>query len=313
MLEHGSQCLTGSTHVLGVIGDPILHSLSPAMQNAALQALDMDYIYVPFHVSPFHVEEAIAGVKALGIKGINVTIPHKVSVMDYLDQIDSVAELIGAVNTVNNEKGYLMGYNTDGYGFLRSLEEEANRKPEGQNVVILGAGGSARAIGFQLALSKIRSLVIANRTESRAVALAAEIHAKTRCPTVGTGLDRLDAYLSTTDIIINTTSLGMYPQVDTMPPVEIDLLPSCTLVCDIVYNPSETLFLRKAAASGRATLRGLGMLAHQGAAALEIWLQVKAPIDVMKDALRKQLGGSRCYATKEAGNEDSKELGGGLS
>lgn len=284
-----AQCLTGHTGVLGVIGDPIAHSLSPAMHNAALQALDKDYIYVPFAVSPLHVQEAVAGVKALGIKGINVTIPHKVAVIDYLDEVDPVAQLIGAVNTISNQAGRLIGYNTDGYGFLRSLQEEAGRDPEGQKVVLLGAGGAARAVGFQLALSKIQSLVVANRTESRALALAAEIHEQTGCPTVGSGLDSLDSHLSAADILINTTSLGMYPQITTVPPVEIEHLPPTALVCDIVYNPSETLLIQKAADSGRATLPGLGMLAYQGAAALELWLQVKAPIDVMKTALRMQL------------------------
>ncbi|NLA58110.1 MAG: shikimate dehydrogenase [Firmicutes bacterium] len=283
------RCLTGSTGVLGVIGDPIAHSLSPAMQNAALEALGLDYVYVPFHVSPLHVKEAIAGMKALGIRGLNVTIPHKVAVIDYIDEIEPVAGLIGAVNTISNQGGYLVGYNTDACGFLRSLKEEAKRDPQGQRITIMGAGGSARAIGFQLAVSQIEYLVIANRTKSSAVALADEIGAKTKCSTVGIGLEELESYLPVTDILINTTPLGMHPQVDTMPPVDCGKLPASAVVCDIVYNPLETMLLKKAAACGLPTLPGLGMLVYQGAAALEIWLEVKPPIDVMKAVVRREL------------------------
>lgn len=286
-----AQGLTGSTGVLGVIGDPISHSLSPAMQNAALRSLGKDYIYVPLAVSPLHVEEAIAGMRALGIKGLNVTIPHKVAVMPYLDEIDPMAQLIGAVNTINNDGGRLTGYNTDGYGFLRSLKEEAGWDPQGQRVTVIGAGGAARAIGFQLALSRIESLVLANRTEERARYLANDIHHETFCPTVACSLDGLSSYLGTTDILINTTSLGMHPEIDTMPPVDCECLPTTALVCDIVYHPNETQLIQKAAACGLATLPGLGMLAYQGAAALEIWLQVEAPVEVMKATLRRQLFG----------------------
>jgi shikimate dehydrogenase len=290
VVAYGSERrLTGSTGVLGVIGDPIAHSLSPAMQNAALEALALDYIYVPFHVNPLHVGEAIAGMKAFGIRGLNVTIPHKVAVIDHIDEIEPVAGLIGAVNTISNEGGRLVGYNTDGRGFLQSLKEEADREPPGQRITIIGAGGSARAIGFQLAVSQVERLVIANRTRGKALALAAEIADKTKCSTVGIGLHQLESYLPATDILINTTSLGMHPQVDTMPPVECGKLPSSALVCDIVYNPSETLLLRKAAACGLPTLPGLGMLVYQGAAALEIWLQVKPPIDVMKAVVKQEL------------------------
>ena len=286
-LGHG---LTGTTGILGVIGDPIGHSLSPAMQNAALGALEQNFIYVPFQVSPSRLQEAIGGVRALGIRGINVTIPHKVGVIDHLDEVDPVAQLIGAINTISNVDGCLVGYNTDGIGFLRSLEEEAGRAPQGQNVTILGAGGAARAIGFQLALSGIKGLILANRTESRALALATEIQERTGCVATAASLDDLAAYLPATDILINTTSLGMYPEVTSTPPVKVNLLPLTALVCDIVYNPGETILLQEAGARGLATLPGLGMLAYQGAASLEIWLGIKAPIDVMKSALYRQLG-----------------------
>ncbi|NMB25921.1 MAG: shikimate dehydrogenase [Firmicutes bacterium] len=285
-----SRGLTGTTLVLGVIGDPIGHSLSPAMQNAALEALARDSIYVPFQVGPRQLREAIGGVRALGIRGINVTIPHKIEVMKYIDEIDPVAKLVGAINTISNIDGRLIGYNTDGIGFLRSLTEEAGRHPRGQLVTVLGAGGAARAIGFQLALSSPKCMVIANRNKNRAQALAGEIQVETGCKTIATGFDGLRAYLPATDILINTTPLGMYPNVASAPPVEEELLPSTALVCDIVYNPGETVFLRKAKEAGLATLPGLGMLAYQGAAALEIWLGVQAPVTAMKTALIKQLG-----------------------
>ncbi len=289
MARSERQALTGTTGVLGVIGDPIAHSLSPAMQNAALEALGLDYIYVPFHVSPLCVKEAIAGMKALGIRGLNVTIPHKVAVLQYMDEVEPVAGLIGAVNTISNEDGCLIGYNTDACGFLISLRKEADRDVQGQRVTILGAGGSARAIGFQLAVSEIEQLVIANRTRSSAVALAEEISRKTGCPAAGVGLDEVEAQLPSTDILVNTTPLGMHPRVDTMPPVNLRKLPASALVCDIVYNPSETLLLKNAAACGLQTLPGLGMLVYQGAAALEIWLKVSPPTDVMKAAVQREL------------------------
>ncbi len=219
-----------------------------------------------------------------------MTIPHKVAVMKYVDEIDPVAKLIGAINTISNIDGHLIGYNTDGVGFLRSLTEEAGRGPQGQFVAILGAGGAARAIGFQLALSNPQCIAIANRNKTRAEALANEIQVETGCKTIATGLDGLEAYLPTTDIVINTTPLGMYPDVASAPPVEVTLLPTTALVCDIVYNPKETAFLRKAKEAGLATLPGLGMLAYQGAAALEIWLGIEAPVTAMKSALIRQLG-----------------------
>ncbi len=281
--------LTGTTGVLGVIGDPIAHSLSPVMQNAALQALQKDFVYVPFQVNPLHLQRAIDGVRSLGIRGLNVTIPHKERVMDYLDEVDPVAQLIGAVNTIDNKVGRLIGYNTDGIGFLRSLREEARQEPEGKNITILGAGGAARAIGFQLALTCVNRLLIANRTERRAVRLAGEIARGTNCQAEGICLHDVDGSLPSTDILINTTSLGMYPEVCSAPPIDLKLLPCHALVCDIVYNPGQTLLLQRATANGLATLPGLGMLAYQGAAALEIWLGARAPVDIMKAVLREQL------------------------
>ena len=287
-----SGVLNGATQVFGVIGDPIRHSLSPAMQNAALKALGRDCVYVPFRVEPQNLETSLEGLRALNVQGINVTIPHKVEVMKYLDKIDPMASFVGAVNTVFNTDEGLVGYNTDGIGFLRSLQEEAGKEPHGQAITILGAGGAARAIGFQLAASNAKTIVIANRTAAKARALACDIRVHTHCEVFGVGLHELDLHLPTTDILINTTSLGMYPHVESSPPAQFALLSCKALVCDIVYNPAETLFLKKARAEGLATLTGLGMLAYQGAASLEIWLGEQAPVDTMKLVLARQLGHS---------------------
>lgn len=285
----GHADLSGTTGVLGVIGYPIEHSLSPAMHNAALQKLNLDYVYVPFAVAPASLPAAIAGMRALGIRGLNVTIPHKVAVKRYLDEIDPTAEMIGAVNTICNEAGRLIGYNTDGEGFLRSLREEGKTDPQGKTVVMLGAGGAARALGFHLALSGVKRLIIANRTVNRATALCQEIAAGTGCSITATALSDVDSFLPEADILINTTSLGMYPNNNTAPPVDVGRLPTRALVYDIVYNPRETVFLQRARAAGKRVLPGLGMLVYQGAAALELWLGVAAPVDVMKEVLRRHL------------------------
>jgi len=281
--------VSGKTRVCAVIGDPVEHSLSPAIQNAAFQHLNLDYIYVAFNVRADQLKDAITGVRGLGIYGLNVTMPHKISIVKYLDELDETAERIGSVNTVLNKNGRLIGYTTDGIGALNALKY-AGSDPSGKKVVVLGAGGASRSICFTLA-EHARELIILNRTLEKAVSLANNIR-----EVLGGGVNvralrlidgNLRRELKDADILINATSVGMKPN-DAYTPVKRDFLSRNLTVFDIVYDPLETRLLREARSVGAKTVNGLSMLIHQGAVSFEIWTGVKAPIEVMREAaLRK--------------------------
>ena len=282
--------VSGKTKVCGVIGDPIEHTMSPAMHNAAYEAAGLDFIYLAFKVSAAELRNAMAGMRALGIKGLNVTIPHKVTVIPFLDRIDPLAEKIGAVNTVVNENGTLTGYNTDAMGFLRALVEHGT-EPRGKKVLLLGAGGAARAIAYVLA-EEGASLVILNRKEefSWAQELAQRIGEAYGIP-VGVGeLDgeSIAQALGDSDIVVNATSVGMTPNA-AQSPVPTELLCPGLLVFDVVYNPYETRLLREAKEAGADTIDGLEMLVWQGALAYEKFTGQEAPVDVMRTAALKVL------------------------
>lgn len=281
--------LSGKTKVVGVFGDPVEHSLSPSMHNAAFAALDLDWVYVPFHVKPEALCDAVRGVAALGMAGVNVTVPHKVRVMEHLDEIDDEARLIGAVNTIVNRSGRLVGYNTDGRGFLRSLKRQGGAEPKGARVVILGAGGAAQAIACSLALHGAARVTVANRTRSKAEALADRISAHTSAEGVSLEAKELAPKLAEADILVHTTSLGMYPHHDVPPAVPPELLSPTTLVCDIVYTPRETSLIAAARSRGCRVVTGEGMLAYQGAIAFELWTGREAPEKVMLERLRAHL------------------------
>lgn len=282
--------LSGKTRVCALIGHPVEHSLSPAIQNAAFRHLGLDYVYVAFNVKPENLGYAILGAKSLGIHGLNVTMPHKIEVIRYLDDLDESARLVGSVNTILNSKGRLIGYTTDGIGALNALKY-AGEDPANKKVVVLGAGGASRSISFALA-KYARELVILNRTVEKAEKLARDI-----VSSLGVGADavrfgrldcsRLEAELKGADIVINATSIGMKPN-DAETPIKRGLLHSGLTVFDIVYEPLETRLLREARLAGAKTIDGLSMLIHQGAASFEIWTGLKAPIEVMREAaLRK--------------------------
>lgn len=275
--------ITGKTKVCGIIGDPIEHTMSPAMHNAAFRALGLDYAYLPFRVRPEELKNAMAGLKALGIAGLNVTIPHKVAVIPLLDEMDPLAGKMGAVNTIVNEDGKLTGYNTDAPGFLQALKSNGV-EPNGKKMVILGAGGAAKGICFILAEAGA-SLVILNRTVSRAEELAAQMGKFYNEDIKAMALNEanLKEALDGADVLVNTTSVGIKPDVD-LTPVPAGLLKPDTTVFDIVYNPLETKLLREAKATGARTIDGLDMLVWQGALAFEKWTGRKAPFDVMKQA-----------------------------
>lgn len=225
--------ITGKTLLVGIIGDPVEHSLSPPMHNAAFKHLEMDYVYVPFHVSGENLEKAIQGARSLEIRGLNVTIPHKTAVIPYLDEVDPAAQLIGAVNTIKFNEDKAKGFNTDGLGAVKALEEITPVKDK--KVLIMGAGGAARALAFQLILNGIRDLVIANRTPEKAVQLALDIQSKLEFSPEATGLGEVE--LSSTDILINTTSVGMYPHQDQPPLIRGQQMHPELVVNDVIYNP----------------------------------------------------------------------------
>lgn len=283
--------ITGKTRVAGVFGDPVEHSLSPPMHNAAYRHLGMDWVYVPFHVRPERLGEAVRGVRAMGLAGVNVTVPHKVAVMEHLDEIDEEARLIGAVNTVVHRDGRLVGYNTDGRGFVRSLERETGRSPRGAGVLLLGAGGAALAIAVSLARAGAGSITVANRTVTKAEALVEQLGGlvAARAVPLDPGDPRFEESLSQAQIVIHTTTVGMYPHHEAPPLIPVERLDAGALVCDIVYRPRETALLRAAKARGLQVLTGEGMLAYQGAIAFELLTGRAAPEELMLETLRERL------------------------
>jgi shikimate dehydrogenase len=273
----------------GIFGYPIGHSLSPLMHNTAFAHYHRDAVYLPFAVHPAQLEIAVKAMRALGIQGVNITIPHKQAVMALVDELSPEARLIGAVNTLHLKDDRLLGYNTDGIGFLRSLEEVGGNAA-GRTVLLLGAGGAARAIAVQLCLGRMHRLYIANRTMSRAEALAASL--KENFPHTDIGViamaePSLSAHLPHTDIVVNATSVSMHPHDPLSFPVA-ELGPR-HLVCDIVYRPLETPLLRMAQSQGARIMQGLGMLLYQGAQAFEIWTGRSFPVSLIRSTLLEAL------------------------
>lgn len=270
--------LDGQTRIFGIVGNPVAHSLSPAMHNAAFEALGANCVYVPFAVTD--IPGAMTGLRALGIRGVSVTIPHKRAVIDHLDSIDPIAARIGAVNTLVIDQGHIRGYNTDWLGANRALETITPLA--GRRVLVLGAGGAARAIGFGL-LEKGATVIFSNRTLARGRALARELGCDF-VPPDAIGALRLDA-------LINATSVGMHPHVADSP-VPAAFLPRITAVMDIVYAPRRTRLLAEAGQAGCRTVGGLDMLLYQGVAQFELWTGLPAPVEAMRTALAAKLKGA---------------------
>jgi shikimate dehydrogenase len=266
-----------------LIGDPVAHSLSPAMQNAAFAHLGLDYVYLPFRVKKEDLPEAVNGIRALNMRGANVTIPHKTAVIPLLDGLEPLAQKIGAVNTIVNDSGKLTGYNTDAAGFLRSLMENGVQ-PQGKKVAIVGAGGAARAVAFTLAESNAE-LIILNRQQdfNLAVGLAAGLSCFSTAGVKALELNdkNLKASINEAEILINATSVGMSPDADRTP-VPAKFLKPGLVVFDAVYNPSRTRLLKEAGAAGAKIISGIDMLVWQGALAFELWTGAVAPVKIMK-------------------------------
>lgn len=283
-----NKSISGKTKICALIGDPVEHTMSPAMHNAAFQKLGLDYLYVAFRVTLKQLPQAIAGLKALNLAGFNVTIPHKVGIIPLLDGLDPLAEKIRAINTVVNDNGKLMGYNTDAEGFYRVLLEQGF-SPQGKSVVLVGAGGAARAIAYILAEKGAR-LTILNRqqeldwAESIARFILDDLQKEVKVFELGD----IAKALPGADLLVNATSVGMSPA-GNVSPVPAALLDKVPVVFDIVYNPLKTRLLKEAAAAGAQTISGIDMLAWQGALAFEKWTGKTAPVDLMRQEAVKML------------------------
>lgn len=266
---------------LGIIGYPVEHSFSPKMHNFMSDKLNNDYIYSAWCVEPQELRTAIEGIKALGIKGVNVTAPHKVAVMEYLDEISPQAKFLGSVNTVVNRNGKLYGYNTDSEGFYMALKSEGIEIYNAK-ILVLGAGGVVKPTLMRLVRENPKSITLATRTKEKAKVIAEAIKNE-MCYEIKTEINILDF-----DIVINTTSAGMAPQLDVLPidAIEgindLEFINEHTAVIDMIYNPNETRFLKEAKIRGAKTMNGLNMLIYQGLIAYELFTGTKLPDDMAK-------------------------------
>ena len=283
--------INAQTKLCGLLGNPVEHSLSPAIHNAAFEKLGLNFVYLAFRVED--IAGAIRGIRALGnVRGFSVTIPHKVAVIPHLDEVETTARHIGSVNTIVVEKGKLTGYNTDATGALRALRDGGVRL-EGERVLMLGSGGAARAIAFALAADPARTgiagLTILGIDEPERRGLVRDLCARTRLPVEDSSIseEALRRGIRDSVILIHCTPQGMHPKVEeTCVPAAL-LSPHLT-VMDIVYNPLETRLLREAKAAGCRTIRGLEMFLHQAVAQFELWTQLAAPADVMRAVLESR-------------------------
>ena len=279
-------------NLTGVFGSPVAENPTVLMMEAGYKALGLDnWKYLTLEVPPENLKEAISSLRTFNMKGIHLTIPHKVSVLEYLDEISSTAKTMGAVNTVMNIDGKLVGENTDGKGFMESLKKDAKVNPAGKNIVILGAGGAARAISVELAFANVDSITIINRSTKRGEELAQLLFESSNVTVDFLPWDNLLSLPSDVDILVQATSIGLYPNKE-KPSINYDSLKPGILACDVIPNPPQTEFLQEANSVGAKTLDGLGMLVYQGALALTMWTGKEAPIKEMKEALSGFFGGN---------------------
>ena len=280
--------ISGKTRICGVIGDPIEHTLSPIMHNAAFNTLKLDYSFLAFKVKPAELENAANGMRALNIRGLNITMPHKSAILKFLDRVDLSAQIINSVNTVLNKESKLFGFNTDGVGALKALRENGVEL-KGRKVLLLGAGGAARAIAYSMA-KEADELAVLNRTLKPAQDLAKLLEklANKKIFVGSLSPKEIQQNLQDSDILINATSIGMKPKVEESP-VEPKLLRPNLAVMDIVYNPIETKLAKEAHAAGAKVVSGVEMLIYQGAASFEIWTGKSAPVEVMRQAALNHL------------------------
>lgn len=275
--------------LVGVFGCPIDENPTGVVEEAAFAKLGLDYRYITMLVKEGDLGAAMNGLKAMNIRGINLTIPHKVKVLEYLDELSPAAEIIGAVNMVVNNDGKLWGENTDGKGFLTALTKEGV-SVQGKNVAILGAGGAARAIGVECALAGATHITIANIVKEQGEELVDLINNRTTAKADFVFWDQAFEVPAGTDIFINATSVGLYPNVNDKPNVAYDTVTSNMVVSDVIFNDPNTLFLQEAAKRGAKTVNGLGMLANQAAMNFTLWTGKEAPVALMEQVLKDEFG-----------------------
>jgi shikimate dehydrogenase len=280
--------INAATRLCAVFGSPIKHSASPAMHNAAFAALGLDWCYVACEVDPKNLRSAIAGAQAMGLVGVNLTVPHKLLAVEMVDALDASARKWGAVNTIHFTERGSVGFNTDADAITTSLREDLQAELRGARVLLLGAGGAGRTAALKLASEKVAELFLVNRTQRKAEEIAQEIRAQFPAAKVSTVYPQ-----GTVDLVLNATSLGLKPG-DASPLDDTQFtLKQVRAVYDMIYRPAETPLLQAARAAGSKTANGLGMLLHQGAKAFEIWTGQPAPLDVMRRALEENVYGAR--------------------
>ena len=275
------------SELVGVFGHPISENPTIVMQEAGFRALGLNWRYLNIEVLPEDLKAAVQGLRAMNFAGINCTIPHKVAVLEFLDEVAPDARVMGAVNTVRREGDKLIGENTDGKGFIRALTEDAQLSVGGKKVVVLGAGGAARAMTVELAFNGASHITVVNRDQVRGLALVKLLNDRT--PVKAEFVHWTQTYVvpEDTDILANATSIGLYPNISDRPSLEYDSITSNMIVCDVIPNPPHTPFLQAAEARGAKTLDGLGMLVYQGAIAFKMWTGLEPDVRVMREALEK--------------------------
>jgi shikimate dehydrogenase len=276
--------------LVGVFGYPVAENPTGVMIEPAFAALGLKWRYQLFEVLPEDLAAAMQGLRAMNMRGINLTIPHKVNVLQYLDEVSPDARLMGAVNMVHRQGDRLIGENTDGKGFLKSLREDGGVDPAGKQVVVLGAGGAARAITVELALAGAAHITIVNRSAGRGQALTNLLNQETPVNAEFVLWEGSYAVPEGVDVLVNATSIGLYPNVEDYPNLDYDTVHAGMTVCDVIPNPPNTPFLKQAEARGAKTLDGLGMLVNQGVIGFKLWTGQDAPVDVMQQALREAFG-----------------------
>jgi len=285
------QIVTGSSTVYGIFGDPVAHSLSPLMHNAAFDHYAIDAVYVPFHVTADTLGSAVASLKALDIKGVNITIPHKEAIIPLLDQVDPLAKQIGAVNTVVNNNGRLLGYNTDSSGFMRAATSDLGFSPQGKKVLLLGAGGACRAAVQALLAAEVEQIAVANRNLHRAADLINTVATNTTKQQLVAVSYQSAEFLSTVataDLLVNTTSVGLHGESLNFLPLEN--IKGSALIFDMVYSKAGTALVQAARLRGLPSVDGLSLLAAQGEDAFFIWTGERLPHGFMRKQLFDYLG-----------------------
>ena len=282
--------IDGSTQVVGVFGSPITHTASPAMHNAAFAALQMNWIYLAFAVAPQQFRSALLGARDMGMRGVNLTVPHKLVALEIVEDVDPEARRLGAINTIVIDNGKLRGFNTDGYGFVKAIKEDFNVSLRSKRVLVFGAGGAGRAIAVKCALEGATRIIVANRTPGRVDPITKEIAAtKSEVHAVALNAKEIARVIGEVDLVVNATSVGLR-EGDSLGLNAGVFSPKLT-VFDTIYRPAETELIKLAAEAGAKVSNGLSMLLHQGARSFELWTKRKAPLAVMRRALRSAVYG----------------------